>query len=498
MLWIRVAITLALKDVSRARALVHNPPMNTKSPTNPAPAQNAGSGFSYWGEAKATLALATPIAATMVAVMVIETTDVLMIGRLGEEALAASGLAVTIWVSFLLFAMGVLNAIPTLVSQAVAQDDPVAVRRTARQGLWAALALTIPSSLFLFFFGQDVLILFGQEPELAALAQSYLNYLVWSLIPVCMFISLRLTMASYGMTMPALIGVLLAIPVNALLNWMLIWGHLGAPEMGLPGAGLSTLLVDSITLIGLIIYMRRVSPFRELEMFRRMWRSDWPRFRQVFSIGLPAGALSVLEHSLFSASTVMMGWVGVTALAAHNVSFQVISILFMIPHGLSQAANIRLAHAAGRRSLDEVRRRGWTNLGLTVCLMTCTASTIFLVRDHAIGVFLDSDDPARETIVMFGATFLGIAVIFQMFDGLQIVATAVLRGINDTKMPMLIGSICFIPLGILPAYYLAFELGMNGVGIWLGLLIGLVCAAITLVLRFWWLTQSSTRAFRGI
>lgn len=454
--------------------------------------------FSILREARATIRLAAPIAATMIGIMVVETTDVLMIGRLGEQPLAAGGLAVTIWISFLLFIMGVLNAVPTLVTQEAARDDSVAVRRTARQGLWAATAMSLPSALFLFLFGDVLLIQLGQEPALAALAQSYLNYLAWALVPIGWGISLRMTMAAYEVTMPALYIFLAAVPLNAILNWILMFGGLGGPEMGLPGAGLSTLFVDIFLVIAMITYMKRASPFKELELFVRIWRPDWQRFRRIFGIGLPAGGLAVIEHSLFSASTVMMGWVGITALAAHNVAFQVISLLFMIPQGLSQAANIRIAQSAGKGDLAQTKQRGWTIFGLTVCVMAFSAVVIFLIRDVAIGVFLDPADPARDEIVTLGALFLGIAVIFQLFDGLQIVGTASLRGLNDTRIPMLIGAFCFIALGMGPAYVLAFTMGLGGVGIWLGLLVGLVAAAILLLSRFHYMTATPTRAFRDV
>lgn len=451
--------------------------------------------FSLRAEVRATLALAGPISLTMIGIMVIETTDVLMIGRLGEEALAAGALAVTLWAAFLLFGMGVLNAVPSLISQAIGRDDTRGVRRTTRQGLWAGTVLGVPSALLLSFFGESALVAMGQEPRLAAAAQDYLNYLAWALLPIMWTVGMRLTMAAYEVTAPALIGVVVSIPVNAFLNWLFIFGALGFPEMGLAGAGFSTLLVDGVFCIGMGLYLARVEPFKSLELFRNFARPDWQRFRKVFKVGLPGGGMSVLENSLFSASTVMMGWVGVTELAAHNISFQVISILFMVPFGLSQAATIRLARAAGQGDLDLVRRRGWTLLGMTAVIMTCSATIIFLGRDHFVGLFVGSDDPARDGIVAAGAVFLGIAVIFQLFDGLQIVATGILRGLNDTYMPMVIGGFCYILIGALSAYVFAFPLALKGTGIWLGLLAGLVASAILLIARFKAAVGSRERAF---
>ncbi|MDW3206731.1 MAG: MATE family efflux transporter [Alphaproteobacteria bacterium] len=450
-----------------------------------------------WAEAGATLSLAGPMIMTMIAVIAMETVDTLMIGRLGEEALASAALALNAWFIFLLFGIGVLGAVSSLASQAVAVGDDRGVRRSTRQGLWAGLMMGTPFALILGH-AEPVLIALGQEPQIAAGAQSYLNWMGAALIVVFLNVPLRLTMASYGVTIPAMLVVWSGVPLNALLNWVFMFGGLGGPVMGLEGAGVATLIVDVYIFIVAAIYVSRAPLFARLNLFARFWRPDWQRFRQLMAIGLPAGGTSVLEHGLFAATAIMMGWVGVTQLAAHQVATQIISITFMLPFGLSQAATIRIGLAAGARDLQAVRLRGRTIFDLTVVSMICAAILFWTAGEFLIGLFLAADDPNRSEIVEYGALFLAIAALFQIVDGLQASGSGVLRGMNDTMVPMVLAMIGYWVLGVPTSYYLAFELGLGGVGIWYGAALGLTACAAGVVWRFYYDTRSADRAFSRI
>ena len=448
-------------------------------------------------EVRRTLSLAGPIIATMVAVMAMETVDALMIGRLGEEALAAAALALTVWFLFLLFGMGLLGAVSSLTAQAVAVNDLRGVRRSTRQGLWIAMMMGAPCAVILGYVG-PALVWLGQRPDIAAEAQRYLDWMGWALVPVFLNIPMRLTMASFGVTRPSMLIAIGAVPFNALFNWIFMFGGLGGPEMGLAGAGLSTLLAYSMITIGTGIYIARAPQFRELDVFARIWRPDWPRFWRILTVGTPIGAAYVMEQGLFGFATIMMGWVGVTELAAHQISMQILSIAFMVPFGLAQAATIRIGLAAGKRDLAAVRLRGWIQIGLTTVSMGAVAIVFWLFGDAFVGVFLSANDPSREAVVVVGTAFLIIAALFQIFDGIQAVGAGILRGINDTVYPMVFAFVGYWGVGLGCAYLWGFTYGHGGIGIWYGMLAGLAVTSIAILLRFHLLSLSKARGFRRL
>jgi MATE family multidrug resistance protein len=431
---------------------------------------------------------------TMVAVIMMETVDMLMIGHLGQNAIAAAALALNGWFIFLLFGIGTLGAVSSLTAQAVAMGDDRGVRRSARQGLWIGLMMGTPFALILQN-GESLFIFLGQDPVISHAAQGYLNWMAPVLIIVFVTIPLRLTMASYGVTRPAMLFAWSGVPLNALFNWIFMFGGLGFPAMGLPGAGLATLVVDIYILVLAILYINFTPQFARLQLFVRFWRSDWPRFRQMLSIGLPSGGTWVMEHGLFGATAIMMGWVGVTELAAHQIALQVMSITFMVPFGLSQAATIRVALAAGARDLAAVRLRGRVILETTLVFMLGCAILFWTLGYLFIGFFLSADDPNRAQIIGFGTTFLAIGALFQLFDGVQITAGGILRGLNDTLVPMVLAFLGYWILGIGGAYVMGFVLDFGGVGIWYGLMSGLGFCAITVTVRFWRQTRPGRDAF---
>lgn len=448
-------------------------------------------------EVGATFSLAWPMIMTMVAVILMETVDMLMIGHLGQDAIAAAALALNAWFIFLLFGIGTLGAVSSLTAQAVAQNDDRGVRRSARQGLWIGLMMGTPFALILQY-GETAFILLGQDPVISHAAQSYLNWMAPVLIIVFVTIPLRLTMASYGVTRPAMLFAWSGVPLNALLNWVFMFGGLGFPAMGLPGAGLATFVVDIYILALAVLYINFTPKFAKLQLFVRFWRPDWPRFRQMLSIGLPSGGSWVMEHGLFGATAIMMGWVGVTQLAAHQIALQVMSITFMVPFGLSQAATIRIALAAGARDLAAVRLRGRVILETTLVFMLGCAILFWTVGYVFIGLFLSAEDPNRAQIIAYGATFLAVGALFQLFDGVQITAGGILRGLNDTLVPMVLAFLGYWVVGIGGAYVMGFVLGYGGVGVWYGLMIGLGFCAIAVTLRFWRQTGPNGSAFHRI
>ncbi len=450
------------------------------------------------GETRATLSLAWPMIGSMLGIVALETVDVLMIGRLGEAALAASALGFNLFIVFVLLGVGVTSAVPALAAQALGAGDIRGVRRTMRQGLWLGAALCAPAVAALLS-AEPLLVALGQKPALAAMAQSYLDYMAWTLVPLYAVLVLRQTLAAFEDVRPAMVITLGLVPVNAFFNWLLMFGGLGlVAPMGLPGAGLATLLVECLALAVFAFYVARVPRFRELDLLARFWRPDWPRFRALARIGLPTGATLVAEHMMFLVAALFMGWIGTTELAAYHVAMQVVAVVFMVPLGLSQAATIRVAGAAGARDLDRVRRRGVLVFRLTAGTMCGVGLMLWLFAPETVGLFIDADDPNRAALLAHGASFVVIAAFFQLFDGLQVVGGGVLRGLNDTLWAMWLALAGYVALGISAAWVLAFPLGFGGEGVWIGLALGLATVATAALARFRYLAARPERAFRRL
>src|ERR1700744_1443199 len=304
-----------------------------------------------------TLRLPVPIALTQLGQIAMMTTDLAFIGRLGNAAVGAAALAGTVyWISFTI-GMGLVSAVAPLAAQAVGARDPRQVRRALRTGLWAALLISLPIMPF-SFFGEHILLALGQTSTEAQLAQHYLSGLVWGVAPALWFMAVRGFMGAVNRPQPALWITLAAIPANAFLVYLLIYGEWGFPRVELFGAGLATSAVNFVTLLAALWFATRVRPFRKYHVLANVWRIDWSLVRQLVAIGAPISLSFMLEYGLFSSAALLMGLISTAALAAHQVALQITAILFMVPYGISQAARVRVGHAVGRLDPDGVKRAG--------------------------------------------------------------------------------------------------------------------------------------------
>jgi MATE family, multidrug efflux pump len=434
-----------------------------------------------------TMALAWPMALTQLGQIAMMTTDLALIGRLGDKPLAAAALAhIVLFVGFVL-GMGLMSAVAPLAAQAFGARKPRMVRRALRVGLWAAVLLGVPLNI-MQLWGEDILRLTGQAPDLAALAGRYIAGLAWSLIPGWWFIALRNFMGAVNRPEPALWITLAAIPVNAVLAYALIHGAFGLPALDLLGAGLATTLVNLGTcLIAVwVCYARR--PFRKYRVLGRFWRADWPLLRQLLVIGVPISGAFLLEYGLFAAAALLMGWIGTTALAAHQIALQVAALLFMVPFGISLAATVRVGHAVGRGDPQAARRAGFAALALGAAFMAAMTLLVVATRDAIPLVFLGADAAGATETAALAATLLALGASFFIVDGLQTVAAGALRGLSDTRVPLLFAGLSFWLVGFVSAYALAFAAGLGAAGVWIGLTLGLVVYATLLVWRFHALT----------
>ena len=430
-----------------------------------------------------TLKLAVPIALTQLGQIAMMTTDLALIGRLGDEAVAAAALASSVFFITFTFGMGLVSAVAPLAAQAFGARDPRMVRRALRVGLWAALMISLPMILPPLY-GEQILLALGQAPATAQLAQKYLMGLAWGITPGLWFLAIRGFMGAVNRPEPGLWITLAAIPANAVLAYLLIHGEWGLPRLELFGAGLATTIISfGMFLAGLwFAYGRR--PFRKYHVLGRIWRIDWALLRQLIVIGAPISVSFLLEYGLFAAAALLMGLISTTALAAHQIALQVTAILFMVPFGIGMAATVRVGHAVGRNDAAGVKRAGFvaTLLGI-VCVSVLTLAVI--VTRFAIARFFFGDAvESSGAVIDLTAVLLMVGATFFVADGIQTVAAGALRGMNDTRIPLLFAAISYWMIGFPAAWLLAFRTELGAIGVWIGLSCGTAVYAVLLVLRF--------------
>ena len=437
-----------------------------------------------WGtETRATLGLAWPLVLTQLAQFSLNTTDVIMMGWLGRDYLAAGSLATALLHPLIIFGFGTLAAVPPMVAQAIGANDSTSVRRTARQGIWVAIMLGLLLTVILYQ-GEAIFLAVGQIADSAAMAQSYLNFASLGITPALVFGAMRGLVTAHGDTRIVLLITIASFFVNAAGNYVLMFGHFGFPRLELAGAGISTSIVNAFTLLAICIYVIRKKRYKPYDLFARFWRPDWPRFREMLRIGLPIGLMVLVEVALFSIATLMMGWLGKDALAAHTVAMQCAAFAFMVPLGLSQATSVRVGLAYGKKSSHGVRVAGWVSVFMGVGFMGLTCILFLSVPNLLIGLFLEPTEAQNRIPFLLGVTYLAYAGLFQLVDGLQAMTSGALRGLGDTRWPMIIAVVGYWVCGLPTAYIFGFVLDWKGEGIWLGLATGLAVTAVALTIRF--------------
>jgi len=427
-----------------------------------------------------TLKLAVPIALTQLGQIAMMTTDIAMIGRLGAEAVAAASLAHTVLFVSFTFGMGLVSAVAPLAAQAFGARKPHLIRRSLRVGLWAALLISLPL-MALRFWAEQVLLMLGQAPMTAHLAQEYLAGLVWTILPALWFLAIRGFMSAINRPEPILWITLAAIPANALMVYLLLYGAFGLPKLGLFGAGLATSIVNFGTLLAALWFVARRRPFRKFHALGHLWRIDWGLMRQLVVIGAPISFSFLLEYGMFGAAGLLMGVISTTALAAHQIALQVAAILFMVPFGISIAATVRVGHAIGRRDADGVLRAGMVATWLGIAIGAALTLVVMLSRFEIAAIFLgESTDATAE----LSATLLLVGSTFFVADGIQTIAAGSLRGMNDTRVPLVFATISYWLVSFPSAWWLAFHTPFGAVGVWIGLSVGTAVYATLLLLRF--------------
>lgn len=436
----------------------------------------------FGGQARALWTLGMPLVASQLAQVAIQTTDVLMLGWYDVVALAAVSLASPIYFTIFLVGAGFAIGVMPLVARAAGTEDDRQVRRVTRMGLWLSIAFGI-AVIPLFLFFEAFFLAIGQAPDVSELGGLYMAYAGFGILPALIVMVMRSYLSALELTRIVLLATLATLVLNIAINYALIFGNWGAPELGVVGAAIASVIGHILSVVILVVYALVKTPQHTL--FQNFQRPDWEAMSRVFHLGWPIGITLLSEVGLFAIASVMMGWVGTIALAAHGIALQIASITFMIHLGLSQAITVRAGRAWGRSDAVMLRLACQAALVLSA-IAVCVTMFVFLVfPEPLIGAFIDPNDPDRLEILAAGAVLLALAALFQAVDAGQVMALGMLRGVQDTKVPMIMAAFSYWVVGVPTSYLLGFTFGLDGVGIWLGLSVGLAVAGILLQARFW-------------
>jgi multidrug resistance protein, MATE family len=422
------------------------------------------------------LALAAPVVIAELGWITMGMVDTLMVGPLGAEAIGAVGLGSSLFTAVGIFSLGMVLGLDALVSQAFGAGKIEECHRWLLHGVLLALLLTVPTAIGVLGLSAS-LDRWAMNDEVRRLTQPYLNTVAWSVPPLLVYFALRRYLQGVGVVRPIMVTLILANLLNVAANWLLIDGNLGAPALGVSGAAWATVLSRIVMLVSLSVVIVRRERGRRPGLFQTPLRIETARLRRLGALGFPAAMQLTLEVGVFAAASVLAGRMLPASLAAHQIAMNLAGFTFMVPLGLASAGAVRVGHAIGRKDVPAAARAGWTALLFGAAFMSLAALVFLLAPGQLVGAFT-SDPQVLET----GVALLAIAAVFQLFDGLQGVGTGVLRGLGDTRTPMLWNLGAHWAIGLPLAYVLAFQLGLGVAGLWWGLSSGLIICGVALVI----------------
>lgn len=436
-------------------------------------------------EAVAMAALAAPLAAANLLQMLVHAIDVIFVARLGEQALAAASLATTLFGLMMWCFSGLTGACAPLIAAELGRKRHAVreVRRTVRMALWLAVLCGL-AGMAVCLAGERLLLLSGQDAEVARLAGQFLTILLWAMIPNVLATVLRNFVSALGRPILATAITALAIVVNALGNYVFVFGHFGAPALGLDGSAISSVITVLIMLAAYLLVIAGDRRLRRYHVFGRIWRAEWARLRDLVRIGTPIALIILAEGGLFSSAAFLMGLIGQAELAGHTVALQVAALAFQIPFGIGQAATIRVGYHFGARNIAAITAAGRAALVLATGYMVVPAAAMILAPYFVLSLYVDPAAPKNAAMVGHAVQFLAIAAAFQLFDGLQAVLAGGLRGLQDTRTPMLLALFGYWIVGFGTSVWLGFYTPWAGLGVWTGLAAGLVVVSALLGWRW--------------
>jgi MATE family multidrug resistance protein len=422
----------------------------------------------FVSEFRPMLHIALPVVAAELGWMAMSVVDTMMVGRVSAEAIGAVSIGTVLFYAVGVVGSGMLLGLDTLVPQAFGAKRFEECHRWLFHALGTALPLGAALMLPLFL-ALDLLPQAGLNPDVALQAASYTKALLWSTVPLLVFMAFRHYLQGMNHVRPVMVVILSANLVNVIANWIFIFGNLGAPAFGTPGAGWASCASRVYMCLALLAYIVWQAKRDQTGLFQADRRIEWPRIAQLARLSFPAAVQRGLEIGVFAAATFLVGTLGAIPLAAHQVALQAASVTFMVPLGISTAAAVRVGQSIGRRDYQGARRSGFVALTLGALFMGA-AGIAFLLYPRVVVRFF-SPDPA---VLATGAVLLVVAAVFQLFDGFQVVATGALRGAGDTRTPMLANLFGHWFVGLPIGYFLGLHLGWGASGVWIGLCIGLI------------------------
>lgn len=436
-------------------------------------------------ELRALLLLAAPLVGANLLQMAVAAVDVVFVARLGTTEFAAATLGVFMFNLCMYGLFGLTGAAAPIIAAELGRRRHAVreIRRSFRMALW----LTVVASLVLMAVlaqGESLLRLAGQDAVVARRAAAFLDIALFGLIPGVAASVMRNAAAALGRQGWAFAVTVVALGVAILGNWCLVFGNAGFPALGLEGSAIATVVTLTATMLAYAIILVVDPHLRRYRLFGRWWRSEWTRFAEIVRLGVPIALTWTFEGALFGGAAILMGLIGVAEIAAHAVALNIAAVTFQVPLGIAQAATIRVGTAFGARDPVWIGRAGRMALAVGIGFMAFTAALIWATPRMFVGVYVDADAPANAQVVALAVQYLGVAALFQLVDGAQAVAAGVLRGLQDTRMPMLIALFGYWVIGFGTAVLLGFGLHWEGVGIWLGLAAGLLAVSIMLLWRW--------------
>ncbi|WP_262694221.1 MATE family efflux transporter [Kordiimonas aquimaris] len=438
-------------------------------------------------EARSLLSLGIPMALTQLAAFAVYTVDVLMIGRISPEDLAAASLGTVIYFALWMVGAGPVMAVSPLVSQALGadQNDTRDVRRSVRMALWV-IFLMFPVVFGALLLTEPIALALGQDAGVSAKAANYVLALAvgWPFALATM--ALRNFLAALGKTKVPLVLVVVTTLINAGLNYVLIFGHFGVPRLELVGAGIASSMSYTIGFFLFVAYIAIDKQGKTFDLFQHFWRSDWVRFREVVSLGWPISMTTIFEGMLFNTAVILMGLIGIMEVAAYQISINVVALAFMLPWGISMAGAVRVGLAEGAGNRNAVQRSATVTMVAAILSVIALALILALFPNGVAAFYLDTEDPANAPVIKLVLLFLPIAAAFMVFDAAQVAANQVLRGLKDVQWPMYLCGVSYWLIGFPVAAILGAS-SLGAVGIWYGLTAGLIAATILLGGRLWWL-----------
>ncbi len=438
-------------------------------------------GITWKNEIISLLILGVPMGLTQFVQFSINTIDVLMIGKLGSEALAAASLGLVIYYATWLAGFGPMMAVTPMVSQTLGADpnNTRDARASVRMGLYT-IVLSFPFMFLVYFFAADIALALGQPEELATLAGPYVLALAPGLPFALGVFLLRNFLATLGQTRVPLLVIVFTTGLNALFNWLLIYGNWGFPRLELVGAGIASTLCHMSGFAILAVYVSWEKRAKTFDLFGNIFRPHWARFKEIIRLGWPISLTFGFEVMLFNVAVFLMGLIGINEVAAYQVALNVAAMAFMIPLGLSMAGCVRVGLAAGAGDQNGIRKAAGAAILVSTAAIMLFAIPVSLFPEQIARMYLDANDPANIAVIGLVASFLPIAAAFMLFDGVQVAAAQVLRGLKDVNIPMIMTGFSYWGVGFPVAFIFGLHTTVGAVGIWWGLLAGLATASLLL------------------